>query len=168
VFGVLNLAFAALGLCGTTFGVISLFATRMMPAGPPNPALEMMQQNKAYFAFSIVMMGLGFVATLALGLGGVGLLMMRAWGRTLSICYGVYGIVAAIVGVIANWFWLIQPLMDQAEAMGPGPEKAAAIGGAIGGVFGGCIGAIYPIVLLIFMMRPSFIQAFREDQAASF
>jgi hypothetical protein len=166
VFGILNLAFAALGLCGTIAGAASLFATQMMPEGPPNPALELMQQNEAYYMFSIVMMGLGFVATLALALGGVGLLMMRAWGRTLSIAYAVYTIFASIAGMIANWVWLIQPLMEQAGAMGPGPEKAAAIGGAVGGMFGGCIAAIYPIVLLIFMMRPSLVQAFRESEAA--
>ncbi len=168
VFGILNLAFAALGLCGSVAGVISLFATQLMPEGAPNPALELMKQNQAYYMFSIVMMGLSFVATIALALGGIGLLKMRAWGRTLSIGYAVYTILASIAGMIANWVWLIQPLMEQTDAMGPGPEKAAAIGGVIGGLFGGCISMIYPIVLLVFMMRPSFVQAFRESEAASF
>ncbi len=168
VFGILNLLFACLGLCGVVFGAISLFATQMIPDMPPNPAMELMKQNEPYYMFTIVMMALGFVATLALGLGGIGLLMMRSWGRTLSIGYAVYTILAGIVGMIANWVWLIQPLLEQADAMAAGPEKAGAIGGAIGGGIGGCIGLIYPVLLLIFMMRPSLVQAFREKQEASY
>ena len=60
-------------------------------------------------------------------------------------------------------FWLIGPLMERANAAGGGPEQAGAIGGIIGGAFGGCIGLIYPVLLLIFMMRPNVVQAFRDQ-----
>jgi hypothetical protein len=168
VFGILNLVFACLGLCGVVFGAIAMFAASSIPNAPPNPAIELMEQNEAYRMFTIVTMGLGFLATIALGLGGIGLLMMRSWGRKLSIGYAVYTIIAGLVGTVANWFWLIQPLLEQADAMGPGPEKAGAIGGAIGGMFGGCIGLAYPVILLFFMMRPSLVQAFSQNQESGF
>ena len=113
--------------------------------------------------FTFVSMGLGFIATCVLGIAGFGLVKMQAWGRQLSVIYAVYSIFAAIVGLIANWVWVFGPLMERANAMGPGPEKAGAIGGAIGGGIGGCLGAIYPIVLLIFMLRPSFVRALRPE-----
>jgi hypothetical protein len=163
VFGILNLVFAGLGLCGVCFGLIPLLGLMQMPNQPPNPVFELMEENEAYKMFTFVTMGLGFIATCVLGIAGIGLLKMQAWGRQLSIVYAVYAILAAIVGFIANWFWLIGPLMERANQMGPGPEQAAAIGGAIGGTVGGCFGVIYPIILLIFMMRPSFAQAFRTQ-----
>ena len=117
----------------------------------------------AYYAFTMVTMALGFVATIALGLAGYGLLNMRPWGRHVSIVYALYAIIAGIVGMIVNWIWLIGPLMEKADAAGAGPEQAGAIGGVMGGVLGGCVGLIYPIVLLIFMMLPHVAQAF-DDQ----
>jgi len=134
-----------------------------LPNQPPNPVFELMEENQAYYVFTMVTMALGFVATVVLGLGGFGLLKMLAWGRHLSIGYAVYAIIAGIVGMIANWVWLIGPLMERANAAGGGPEQAGAIGGIIGGAFGGCIGLIYPVLLLIFMMRPNVVQAFRDQ-----
>jgi len=164
VFGILNLVFACLGLCGLCFGLIPLLGMQAIPDLPPNPVFELMQQNQAYYVFTMVTMALGFVATVVLGLAGIGLLNMRPWGRQLSIVYAVYAIVAGIVGMIANWVWLIGPLMERANAAGAGPERAGAIGGIIGGAFGGCIGLIYPVLLLIFMMRPNVVEAFRAQQ----
>ena len=163
VFGILNLVFACLGLCGLLFALVAQYGMSQMANQPANPVLDLMNQNEAYKAFTMVMMGLGFISTCVLGIAGVGLLKMQAWGRQLSIIYAVYAIFAAIVGTIANWVWVFGPLMEQADAMGAGPEKAGAIGGAIGGMIGGCFGTIYPIILLIFMMRPSFAQALRND-----
>jgi hypothetical protein len=164
VFGILNLVFAGLGLCGLCFGLIPIIGMEAMPNQPPNPVIELMKENQAYYVFTVVTMALGFVATVVLGLAGFGLLKMRVWGRQLSVVYALYAIIAGIVGMIANWFWLVGPLMEQANAAGAGPERAGAIGGVIGGAFGGCIGLIYPVLLLIFMMRPNVVQAFRDQQ----
>jgi hypothetical protein len=51
--------------------------------------------------------------------------------------------------------------MLQAAAEQQGPESAGLIGGAIGGSVGGCFGMIYPILLLIYMLRPNVKNAFR-------
>ncbi|MBL7040746.1 MAG: hypothetical protein ISR77_19085 [Pirellulaceae bacterium] len=146
--------------------MIPILGMDMIPNQPPNPVVELLKENQAYYVFTMVSMALGFVATVVLGLAGYGLLKMQPWGRQLSIAYGLYAIVSGIVGMIANWVWLIGPLMEQADMAGAGPERAGAMGGAIGGAFGGCIGLIYPIILLIFMMRSNVVQAFR-DQAKS-
>jgi len=160
VFGILNLMFAGLGLFGLCFTLIPLMGVEM-PNQPPNPVFEILRENQAYYAYMIVSMALGFVAIGVLGLAGYGLLTMRPWGRKLSIIYAVYAIVAGVAGMIANWVWLVGPLLEKANAAGPGPEQAGAIGGLIGGVFGGCFGMIYPIVLLIFMKRRNVVEAFQ-------
>jgi hypothetical protein len=158
-FGVLNLVFAGLGLCGMCFTAIPFLGLEGMPDQPPNPVLELIEQDQGYRTFMLVSIALGFVATVVLAISGIGLLMMRNWGRQLAIGYGVYGILSGLVGMAITWIWLLGPLLEQANRAGPGPEQAAAIGGIVGGVVGGCFGMAYPIILLVFMLRPSLARA---------
>jgi len=161
VFGILNLVFGALGVCGTAASSAMFFID--LPRDPviPNPALDLIQSDSTYRLFMQVMIALGIIFSLVLVVAGIGLLLSKAWGRTLSIAYGWYAIVGAIVGMIANWIYLVQPLlanMRQADGNG-GPAEAAAIGGAVGGLAGGCFGLIYPVILLVFMYRPALRDA---------
>ncbi len=165
VFGVLNLIFGALGIVGTLFSSAILF----MPERPgiKNPVLELVKQNAGYAAFLKVSLVLGLLAAAVVLLAGIGLLASKAWGRTLSIVYAIYGIVASVVGVIANYFFLVAPLMQRATKMPAGPEQAGAIGGAIGSLFGGCFGLIFPVLLLIFMCRAPVVAFFRQQEVQS-
>ena len=90
----------------------------------------------------------------------MGLLLVKEWGRHLSIAYAVYGIIMAIVGTAANVAFL-SPLVERASHMPMGPEKGALIGGMVGGVIGSCVGVIYPVILLIFMFRANVKAAMR-------
>ena len=56
------------------------------------------------------------------------------------------------------------PMLEGGNAGAPGPENAAAIAGVIGGIGGTCVGMIFPIVLLIFMLRPKFKAALEAIQ----
>jgi hypothetical protein len=62
--------------------------------------------------------------------------------------------------MIVNFIFLVRPMLEQAQNQ-RGPEAAGAIGGAAGGMIGGCFGLVYPIILLIFMFRPTLAAAFR-------
>lgn len=158
VFGILNLIFGALGICGIGGSLIS-FA---MPTDPnlPNPALELMRNNPAYMGFTYFTLALGFVFVVVVIAGGVGLLQGRKYGRSLSIAYGWYAVASAIIGTIANYFFLFRPLMAQAQNAG-GPAAQGAMIGVFAGVVGGCIGLIYPVLLLIFMNRQNVREALR-------
>jgi hypothetical protein len=103
---------------------------------------------------------LGFLAAGVSIAAGVGLLKLKSWGRALSIGYAIYSIVASLLGAVLNYIFIMQPLMERASQKS-GPEAAALIGGAIGGTFGSCFGMIYPVLLLIFMLRPNVVAAFR-------
>ena len=161
VFGILNLVFGVLGLCGTVGSAAMFFA---LPQNPNvrNPVLDLIAGSPGYRLFTLVTVGLGFIATIVLIVAGIGLFQTKSFGRTLSIGYSIYAIVSGIVGLGVNFVFLIRPLLEQAQAAGTGPEQAGAIGGIIGGSFGGCLGMAYPIVLLIFMCRRNVAEALRH------
>lgn len=166
MFGILNLAFAVWGLFGLAVSVPMFFGPR---GGVPNPVLDLMNANPAYMAFMKVSLVLGGVAAVVLAISGIGLLLCKAWGRTLAIGYGVYAVVMGVVGMVANYFWLLKPLMEKAAQAPAGPDQAAFVGGLAGGLCGGCFGLIYPIILLYFMFRPTVIAAFqRRDDVLPF
>jgi hypothetical protein len=160
VFGILNLVFAALGLCGVAFGVFALVILANLPEGemPPNPQLDLLE-NPGYQAYTYAMIGLNSISSIVLAIAGIGLLKLQSWGRGLSIGYGVYAIVMQLIGLVVAYIFIVQPAI---EAAVPGNPQAQGqmIGSAVGGVIGGCFGLIYPVLLLIFMFRPNVKTAF--------
>ena len=156
VFGILNIVFAALAILGL-IGSIALF---FMPVDSNNPVIKIIHKNAAYAAWLKISIPLGLLSCSALLAAGIGLLRLKSWARTLSIVYAIYAIVFGILGTVVNFFFIIRPMLEQARQQ-HGPEAAGAIGGAIGGTIGGCFGLIYPVLLLIFMLRPNVVAAFR-------
>ena len=159
VFGILNLVFGALGICGMIGALVSLFG---QPGGQPNPVTEIMENSPGYRMFMMVSMGLGAIFTIVLIIAGIGLLSGNRSGRSLSIVYAVYGIISCIVGLIANFVWVFGPLMERLDQLPAGPERAGAMGGIVGGTVGGCFGLIYPVLLLIFMKTKKVTEYFQE------
>jgi hypothetical protein len=135
VFGILNIAFGALGMLCTPF---SLLLTLRPDAN--NPITQIIQENAAYRYW---MVG----STVA----GIGLLRMQNWGRVVSFGYAVYAILAGVIGMLVTVLVLIPALKPQG---GDPAAMAGMIGGVAGGVIGGCIALVYPILLLIFLNRP--------------
>jgi hypothetical protein len=158
VFGVLNILFAAMGLLGVVTTTAMILGFFHVPANGP---LKVMYDNPNYWVFLKVSTFFGFLAGVVLVFAGVGLLMMKNWGRLLSILYGVYGILVCIISLVANYFFM-SPLIGKMSQMPDGPEKFGLIGGLIGGVIGGCFGMIYPICLLIFMCRSNVVKAMQN------
>jgi len=154
VFGILNIVFAALAILGL-IGSIALF---FMPAGN-NPVIKIIHENAAYAAWLKISIPLGLLSCSALLAAGIGLLRLKSWARALSIAYAIYAIVFGIIGPVVNFFFIIRPMLEQARQQ-QGSEAAGAIGGVIGGTIGGCLGVIYPVLLLIFMLRPTVVAAF--------
>jgi len=164
VFGILNLVFAAWGLLALAMMAAMMFSSAPGAAG--NPVIKLMQDSPGYMLFMKASAILGLAAIIVLALAGVGLLLLKNWGRQLSIVYAVYGIFATIVGFAVNYSFVTAPLLEKASTMPSGPEKAALLGGAYGGLIGGCAGLIYPIILLIFMFRPNVVAALKGKKNA--
>jgi len=154
VFGVINILFGVIGLCGAAASSAMFFME--MPQDPrfPNPAIDLLNTNAAYRTYLQVTAVIGALASLVLLVAGVGLLLAKSWGRTLSIGYGCFAIVFAVVVMIGNWSFVMQPMLAAAKEAG-GPAAMGAVGGVVATMLGGILSLIYPIVLLVFMNRPA-------------
>lgn len=163
VFGILNIVFALLGFCGiavTLAGPVIQKAAEKAAADAGQQANEDPGQkiqkaiaaNQDLQLLGQIQAGLGGIASIVLLIAGIGLLKMQPFGRTLSIGYAIYDILSKIVFMVINLI-LMMPVFEtvQQEA----PEAAGALGGLVmgGSACGLIFTLIYPIVLLIFMMR---------------
>jgi hypothetical protein len=146
VFGILNIVFGGLGLMCTPISLLILFFGNMQ-----DPGSRIMRESRLFVTWTAIASPLGFIMAGVLLAAGIGLLSCRNWARLASIVYGIYGIVMGIAGGIITAVTVAAPLL---QVHTQGPQAAGAIGGAIGGIAGSCCGLGYPIVLLIFMMRP--------------
>ena len=148
VFGILNIVFAALGLCGTLLALAGLFVEAEGP-------LAELDREPFWRAWCVIGVVGGLAMEAALLAAGIGLLNLRRWARLTSIYYAIVALVWGAIGLVVVFTFLIPKL---ARHMG----DPAAVGGVIGGVAGGCIGLVYPVLLLIFMTRPRVVQAFER------
>lgn len=151
VFGILNMLFGILGICGSAASAAPFFVDLPRDPAVPNPMLDLMETDAAYRLFLQASAALGATAGIAVLAGGIGLLLSKAWGRTLSIVYAWYTIIAILVGMVVNWF-VMQPLLAKMQA-GDGPGRFVVIFGLVGGLIGGLVAMVYPIILLVFMNR---------------
>lgn len=156
VFGILNIGFALLGMVGA---LVSVFVLSRVHTHS-NPFLDQMHNNPLYQTWMSISMPLGGIVSVALLAAGIGLLMLQNWARIVSIVYGIYSIVAGLIGLGVT-FSVFMSIFSQSN----NPSmKGTMIAVMFGGVFGGAIGLAYPVLLLIFMTRPRVIAAFRPEQ----
>ncbi|MGZ4987361.1 MAG: hypothetical protein ACXWBP_04905 [Limisphaerales bacterium] len=160
VFGILNIAFAVMGVVGLIFTIVVLRIAHS------NPSTHAIQQSPVLLAWTKFTLPLGFVSSIVLVVAGIGLLQMKNWARILSIIYAIYSLVFGIVGLFLVFFFMVLPAIEQAQQKS-GPEQIGMIAGSIGGLVGGVIGLAYPVLLLIFMMRPKLVEAFRAAEVLS-
>lgn len=145
VFGVLNIAFGALGCITAPLGLFQFFADP-----DSNPVYAHVQSMSWYMIYSVVSSGIGVVLSISLLAAGIALLMNMAWGRLLSIGVAGFNIVLLLIAIPIT----VMVMLPMAGSDDPALQ-AGAYGGIVGGSCGMCIGMIYPILLIIFMMRPA-------------
>ena len=168
VFGILNIVFAVIGMCGVAVTAAQPAIQQAVEQAAKADGQEVQQDpvQKLLAAAPKVRLianistGSGVVVSLVLLISGVALLLMRPWGRTLSIVYAVYDIISKIA-LSALSFWFIQSALEGQEEV---PAEIPV--GTLQGIFAfsfGCsliFGLVYPIVLLIFMFRTTVTEAF--------
>lgn len=152
VLGIIGLSLGSLGLISMGFSLAML----MSFSGQANPLAGFMQGSSGYQAFQMVSMGVGLVATVVLIVAGYGLVMLKAWGRKLSLYYAMFALVQVAVGVVGNVVGLILPLLQKG---GSGPELLIMSASTIGG---GCVGLVFPACLLFFLTRSKVRKAFER------
>lgn len=165
VFGILNILFGVLGLCGTAGSSAMFFMDLPRDPAIPNPMLDLLASNPSFRVFMQVSVVLGGLASLVLLVAGIGLLLTKAWGRTLSVGYAWYAIVAGLVGLLVNWVYVMQPMLA-AMKDAKGPAAIGAAGGVVGGLIGSLVSLAYPLVLLAFMNRTALRAALAREETA--
>lgn len=150
VFGILHIIFGALGILGAAMNVLAMAVS---PAGQ-NPVYDLVAENSLFAAYTYAGMVLGLVVSILLIAAGIGLLKVQPWARTVSIGYAIYGILMATIGTIIGLTVILPAMADQGGA--------TAAGARIGVVIGSVTGFIYPVLVLIFMLRSDIKEAFTQ------
>ena len=159
VFGILNIVFAVIGMCGVAVTAAQPAIQQAMEQAAKDdgqevqqdPVQKLLADDPKVRLITNISTGSGAVVSLVLLISGVALLLMKPWGRTLSIVYAVYDILSKIA-LSALSFWFIQSALEGQEEV---PAEIPV--GTLQGIFAfsfGCsliFGLVYPIVLLIFM-----------------
>ncbi len=159
VFGVLNLVFGVLGLCGVGFALVSLG----MNAPGTNPVYDLMRASPILLYWTYASSVLGAIFTVILIVSGIGLLMDKGWGRLLGLAYAGFTILFGLLGLVVNAVFLFPGLLELADSSSP-EVMGGAIGGMVGGFAGGCLGLIYPVVLIVFMTRKAIVEHFAAQR----
>ena len=137
VFGILHIVFGV--ICGGCSG-FGIFANL--------GALALVSDDlKSYFLVMSIISGLLIFMYILLLVGGIGLLMSRTWGRTLSLVYGVVAILLNIANLLAQTVFVPASLSTSSGS------EAEAIGRGIGMMIAMVVMFIYPIIVLIFMSK---------------
>jgi hypothetical protein len=182
VLAILQIVFGSLCFMLTTCGGVVQFAggNKMFkpppgqgaPKDDPEEKLEKLMEQKvpAYKAVQVAQLGLGILLSVALLVSGIGLLKLRPWARTLALVYAVVSILETIGSIIYESLFTMPILKEfvAGERARPGLTPDEKMGydmmEMIGNfaVFAPLIIVIFPIVVLIILLRPSVRAAFSD------
>jgi hypothetical protein len=149
VLGILNVVLALLGVLGLLGTYAMYFGD--FKIGPRNPVIELARSSPGYMSFLRWSFAIGGVRCALLLAGGLGLLGVKAWARKVNIAFALFGLVSGIASVAATYHYLIGPLSKSSD-----PGAAA---GAFGGMAGMVLTFVYPLVILVFMMKQDVREA---------
>ena len=157
VFGVVDVVLGVLGL----IGVPAAWGEFLAGAGGDDPVVAVTMASPFLRGWFVVSLILGFVMVNVLILAGVRLLRLRPWARTACIVFAIYAIVTNVAGMILR-LAVVFPRVAELTQQAAEPQAAGMMAGMAGRACRGVIGLVYPILLLIFMMRPKVVAAFRK------
>ncbi|MCS6852150.1 MAG: hypothetical protein NZ700_13390 [Gemmataceae bacterium] len=180
VMAILNLVFGVLGLIGGICGgglivlILGGFSAMAKEMDPQERA-ELTELISLFDQWSPLLLGqitLGLVLSVVLLVAGIGLLMMRPWGRWLSIFYAVAAIGLSVVGLVVT-LTIVNPAVEklQAEMMRregrleqhKGFAGVQRVTNIMSAVTGSLCSMVYAVVLLVVMLLPSVSAAFAPD-----
>ncbi len=178
---ILHFVFGGLGiLIGICAGVMMLAGGQNWITGSGGPGANQanmqklqedlqkaMESGPAYHAVQVGNLAVDLAISIIMIVSGLGLLQLRPWGRTLSILYAILSITHKVFGVVYAVVFTIPVLnnfLDSPAATGPEEQMAMTIMRMVA-IFPPIVQVlcmIYPIIVLIIMLRPAIATAFRE------
>lgn len=163
VFGVINIIFGALGLCGLIVQLSIQLSGFDQLQGQNNPTLELMQEltqtNPAYELYTQLMMVLGSVMTILILVAGIGLIKLKNWARLSSIGWAVFTIATTIMNTLITFVLVFIPLLDQLT----GPERIGIQIGIVFSIIFAFVFFVYSAFMIFKLTRPAIVAAFADD-----
>lgn len=167
VLGILNILYGlSVFLCLGAMSVY-LFVAFTAEAAEGDAALQLMQENAFVKFYHYTSLLLSMLTGLCYIGAGVGLLMLRPFGRRLSIGLASIELAQLAVSLAVNCIFLFPIFVRQIERVPSGsPEQITAISSLVSGLAGIAISTIYPAVVLFVMYRKSMVAAYgaKHDQ----
>lgn len=179
VVAVLQLVFGGLALIDSASSLAGLdkalgSAGRVGPSGPQALSLadvenQLEQRVPGYGLSKRLNAGLEGVLALLMIVSGVGLLLLRPWGRLLALVYAVLSILNTVVYL--PWYLAVvapQVVAFARELSATGGEQAQAMGLALPFIYIGLpvaasLSVLYPILVLVILSRRRVRAAFAGE-----
>ena len=161
--GILSIIYAVMfQICGSIFGLSLLFWAPALAHFLENQIPDAPNIGALFEGPFMTYIVLSSLVSLILGLsflfGGIGLLKLRPWARSLALGASVATIVWNIMNTLIGIF-IVTPWVNR--AVGQGAADAPQIIGQVVGSFAGLLFQLaLPIALIVFLTRPSFKEQF--------
>lgn len=179
VLAILHLVGGGIGLLSSCYSLSMLGITQMSsappttartPANPPSSSDILRyyaEHAPGYWVFQIGSLAVDLLLDIMLLAAGVGLLKVQPWARTLSLVYAPLSILFHIAVFIYQIVFLA-PLIGDAYAQYPAIQVLGAVMQAVLVVvfFVSLLVCIYPVVVLVLLLRPATAAAFRGELPA--
>jgi hypothetical protein len=188
VIAILQMVFGALGLLMAVPGAIAL-ATGVQPgafnpgqAGGPQAQMQKELQDGIFKAEQESMpggkatrygqLGFGVLLSLMMIASGWGLKQMQPWGRTLAILYAVGSLLEKVFAVTVLSLYTIPAMIAFLDQFATGGPQQAMIANftriaSYASLVGPVVVAVYPIIVLVIMLKASTRAAFRGETDAA-
>lgn len=166
VFGIIHIVYASIMVLFTVYSLVMMFTGPVMPEGTPGAEeiigiqKELMGTPKVQvFMITSIVISLALIAVLFVA--GLKLLKKQLPGRTLSLFYAWAGVVSTILSTVL--YHLIVHRTYEELLLSSSLEQQMVDGmmmvAKFQPLFMLCCGAVYPVILLIFMMPEKFARS---------
>jgi hypothetical protein len=171
--GVINIIYAILFrfCCGVGSLAFSLAVSSLPALLPAMP--DMQGRESAFFdmfqsgpmrAYSVISMLVMLILGIGLLVGGIGLLKLKPWGRSLSLGVAVAEIVWIIFSFAINIFFVYPRAAEMMAEQSPQSSQMAM--NVVAGTVGVLFALVYPIVLLVCLNLTSVKEQFQPTAGA--
>jgi hypothetical protein len=185
VIAILHFVFGGLGLlCGVCASVGDMAGmTESLAAADPAAREKLAEQKRRqevtaqvnqemvplYRPYTLTNRVLSVISPILMVVSGVGLILLAAWGRWLSIVWALQSLASNLLATV-YMFLFFQPASAEAMRRLPPQNENEQLANQFAGPLGpvcACMFAIYPTVVLIILFLPTVAAAFRVRQTAA-
>src|SRR5579872_1041984 len=114
IFGILNIGLAVFGAASLIVSNIVLTFVKL----PSSPITDSLLNNPTYRAWTPVSMFMGLISNTVMLVAGIALLLLKNWGRILSIAYAIYAILWSLIGCCMTFILYGKTFRTQLDRFG--------------------------------------------------